>query len=188
MTMSIALTVLEGLTPRELRCSRSAQGSQTHTGSGPRNRGRSNAIAPKSGPKTTDRSRVLVYHGAMLKTLRLLAALATLSTGSLVYAHHAGSMFDESKPLSLTGTVREFQFTNPHCYIQLVVPDTSGTSVEWSIEMGAPAHLFRAGWKPMTLKPGDSITVTIAPLRSGGNAGQFKSAVWPDGKPMVSGR
>jgi hypothetical protein len=92
-------------------------------------------------------------------------------------------MFDDDKSVTLAGTVKSFQWTNPHCWIQLVVPGEAG-SVEWSVEMGSPSLLFRAGWKPGTLKTGQKITVVIHPMRDGTPGGLFVSAVGPDGKPF----
>ena len=85
--------------------------------------------------------------------------------------------------MTLSGTVKVFQFTNPHCWIQLLV-STGDSTTEWSIELGSPAHLIRAGWKPNTLKPGDKITVIVNPLREGANGGGFVSATGVDGKPI----
>jgi hypothetical protein len=74
-------------------------------------------------------------------------------------------MFDSEHKVTLTGTVRLFQWTNPHAYIQLVVPDGKGRSEEWSLEMAAPLYLQQRGWRPSTLKSGDTLTVTVSPLR-----------------------
>jgi hypothetical protein len=112
----------------------------------------------------------------------LLGAL--LPFAPLAAAHHSGAMFDDSKSVTLTGTVKLFQWTNPHCWIQMQVPDKSGGSVEWSVELGAPFELFRTGMRPTTLKPGDKITVVVHPLRDGSRAGLFVSATDPDGKPL----
>jgi hypothetical protein len=92
-------------------------------------------------------------------------------------------MFDLKKSITLSGTVKEFQWTNPHCWIQLWVP-TEEHQVEWSIEMGAPIDLFRNGWKPRTLKPGDKVTVIIHPMRDGSNGGLFVSATASNGAPL----
>ena len=102
-------------------------------------------------------------------------------------AHHSPVMFDQSKSLSLDGTVRQFQWTNPHCYIQLVVDD-GGQQVEWNMEMGAPVYLANRGWRPSILKPGDRITVTANPLRSGANGGLVLSVAGSDGKPIGRGQ
>jgi len=107
--------------------------------------------------------------------------LAIMMCGTPVFAHHAFSAFDMGKTITLTGVVKEFQWINPHSWIQLMVTDASGKAVEWSIEMNAPSSLVRSGWKPKTLKPGDQITVITHPLRDGRAGGSLVSATLPDG-------
>jgi hypothetical protein len=120
------------------------------------------------------------FKTSLIPAIILLAAVASSSLG---LAHHSQAMFDTSRRLTLSGTVREFQFSNPHCYIQVLVPVPGETStIEWSVEMGAPTHLLRAGIYPDTLKPGEKITVVIIPLRDGGKGGHYVSATGPDGK------
>jgi hypothetical protein len=93
-------------------------------------------------------------------------------------------MFDGSKQLTLSGTVREFQWSNPHSYIQLVVKGADGTEQEWSLEMGANAYLYNLGWRPSTVKAGDVLTVKIQPLRNGTPGGLLVEAATADGKPI----
>jgi acyl dehydratase len=93
-------------------------------------------------------------------------------------------MFDGSKRMTLTGTVREFQWTNPHSYIQLVVKQPDGTEQEWSLEMGANAYLYNLGWRPSTVKPGDTLTVKVDPLRNGSHGGLLVEALTADGKTL----
>ncbi len=102
-------------------------------------------------------------------------------------AHHSGAMFDDSKSATLIGTVKEFQWTNPHCWIQLEIPSPQGAQ-EWSIEMGSPSQLFRGGWRPKSLQSGDKITVRVHPLRDGTNGGLFVSATLADGRPIGGSR
>lgn len=102
-------------------------------------------------------------------------------------AHHSPSMFDNSREMTLTGTVREFQFSNPHSYIQIVVEADDGSAQEWSIEMAANAYLYNLGWRPSTLKPGDALIVTIVPLRNGEPGGLLMNVTTGDGRP-VGGR
>jgi hypothetical protein len=98
-------------------------------------------------------------------------------------AHHSGAMFDDQKSITLIGTVKLFQWTNPHCWIQLVVPAQQGVA-EWSVEMGAPMELYRNGWRPGTLKVGDKVTVVIHPMRDGSAGGLYVSAIAADGTPF----
>jgi hypothetical protein len=99
-------------------------------------------------------------------------------------AHHSSAMFDQQKKVELTGTVREFQWTNPHCYIQLVVKNAQGKEEEWSLELGAPMYLYGRGWRPSTLKAGDRLVVTLSPLRNGSRGGLLVDAKTMDGKPL----
>jgi len=112
----------------------------------------------------------------------------SIGAGGLIahaaFAHHSPVMFDQAKPRTLTGTVREFQWTNPHSYIQLVVKNEQGEDEEWSLEMAAPTYLYNLGWRPSTVKAGDIVTVTIAPLRKGGKGGLVLKAATADGKTI----
>jgi hypothetical protein len=111
--------------------------------------------------------------------LALLMGLSIPATG-----HHSASMFDAQKVVVLEGKVREFRFTNPHCWIQLLVT-ANGKTTEWSIEMGSPQGLYRSGWRPGTLKAGDEIKVTVHPERNGSPVAQFKTVTRADGKPVL---
>jgi len=116
----------------------------------------------------------------------LVALLAALITGSAL-AHHSAAMFDATKEVTLVGTVKEFQWMSPHCWIQLLVPNPaqpSAAPVEWGIEMDNPLGLSRHGWKPGSLKPGDKIVVKARPLRDGSAGGQVVSVTTADGKPI----
>ncbi len=110
-----------------------------------------------------------------------LTGLTMIMVGMPLAGHHSFAGFDLSKTITLTGTVKEFQWVNPHSWIQLIVTDASGVGVEWSIEMSAPSSLARQGWKPKMLKPGDQVTVTAHPLRDGRQGGSFISATLADG-------
>ena len=102
-------------------------------------------------------------------------------------AHHSPSMFSNADEMTLMGAVREFQWSNPHSYIQLVVDSADGEDQEWSIEMGANTYLYNLGWRPSTIKAGDVLVVRILPLRNGGRGGLLIDVVDLDGKP-VGGR
>ena len=118
---------------------------------------------------------------SMARTAAVGLALATVAPSAS--AHHSPVMFDQSRTVSLEGTVRQFQWTNPHCYIQLVVED-GGRQTEWNMEMGAPVYLYNRGWRPSTLKAGDRIRITASPRRSGANGGLVLSAESLDGKRL----
>ena len=108
-------------------------------------------------------------------------ALAAMLTASSALAHHSFAMFDQSKSVTVQGTVKDFRWTNPHVFIQLLVKTDSGSEDEWSIEMTSPEHLARVGWRPGTLKPGDKVTLVIHPMRDGTAGGQYLSGTGPEG-------
>lgn len=114
----------------------------------------------------------------------LCLASALVVPAPSVQAHHSMSMFDQQKEVTISGTVRQFQWTNPHCYIQLVTKDASGKEVEWSMEMGAPMYLYARGWRPSTLKPGAQVKVTAYPLRNGHPGGVVLAVSTPDGQSI----
>ena len=116
----------------------------------------------------------------------LLVSLFLLGVAANASAHHSPAMFDMTKRVQLKGVVREFQWTNPHSYIQLLVKDESGKDVEWSLEMAAPTYLYNNGWRPSTLKVGDSIVVTMSPLNSGAHGGLAIEVTTADGHKLGS--
>jgi Family of unknown function (DUF6152) len=119
---------------------------------------------------------------------RLLSVLATVPLLAIpVLAHHSFTMFDTSKSITIVGTVTEFQWTNPHSYIEIDVPDESGAVKHWSIEMGSPSILQQSGWKFSSLKKGDKTTLVINPLKTGLAGGFLNTATLPDGKILGNG-
>ena len=112
-------------------------------------------------------------------------AMAAMVAAGSALAHHSFAMFDQSKTVTIQGTVKDFRWTNPHVFIQVMVKNDQGVDEEWSIEMTSPEHLVRTGWKPGTLKPGDKITLNIHPLRDGNiKGGQYLNGTGPDG-PLI---
>ena len=110
-----------------------------------------------------------------------LAGLLPLAAPAL--AHHSFAMFDQRKVMTLEGTVAEFQWTNPHAFIEL---DAKGGR-HWSIELNSPNNLKRQGWNRASLKPGDRIAVRIAPLRNGKSGGLFLDLTKTGGTVLDSG-
>ena len=113
-----------------------------------------------------------------------LAALALLLTAAAAFAHHSPIVFDRTRQVTLTGTVTEFRWGNPHSWIHMDVADADGKVANWSIEMDPASHLARAGWKSSLLKAGDKITVVVYPLRNDEKGGQYISVTLPDGKKL----
>jgi hypothetical protein len=107
------------------------------------------------------------------------AAILLSGTGAL--AHHSFAMFDSSRSIVIKGTVKEFQWTNPHSWIQIMVLDDKGVAHEWSIEGASINGLARQGWKSSSLKPGDVVSIQIHPQKNGQNGGSLMSVELADG-------
>jgi hypothetical protein len=117
-----------------------------------------------------------------LKT-RVLVVIA-LTAAAPAFAHHSFAMFDRDKAASVNGVVKEYEWTNPHVWVHVMVPDAGGKPVEWSFEMQSIAQDTRAGWRRDSVKPGDKISVEFHPLKDGTRGGQLMSAVLADGKRL----
>jgi hypothetical protein len=104
-----------------------------------------------------------------------------------MFAHHGGAAYDSSRPLTLKGTVTEFQFIQPHPLISLDVKDDQGNVVKWSVEMTAPNHLVHFGWSGKKLKPGDEITVTGLPAKNGLKVLNLRKISWANGEVIPLG-
>ena len=112
----------------------------------------------------------------------LLGSAAILAAAPAALAHHSFAMFDTKKTITLNGTIKEFQWTNPHSWVQINVPNADGKMVEWSIEMGSPNMLSRNGWRPSTLKPGDKVELITNPMKDGSPGGAMVKITVPDGR------
>jgi Family of unknown function (DUF6152) len=113
-----------------------------------------------------------------------LAGIAFTMSAIPASAHHSFAMFDAEKKVTLEGTVKEFQWTNPHSWILMTVSNAQGQPERWAIEMGGPSGLARQGWVPKTLTPGMKVKTVIHPLRDGTAGGQFMAITLPDGTEM----
>lgn len=104
-------------------------------------------------------------------------------------AHHGNSAYDEKNPITIKGTVTEFDFVNPHTQIFLDVKDDKGNVVHWAIESQSPGIMIKNDWTRHTLKPGDEITITLIPARNGSPVGfsgaSIGKVVFADGKVMT---
>jgi hypothetical protein len=115
----------------------------------------------------------------------LMSFIAGAALAPLAYAHHSGAMFDMQKELTLQGTVKDFQYTNPHSWLIVLVKDKSGADVEWSFETEGPSTLLQAGIKRSSLKPGDKVTVKTHPMKDGRPAGTWNVVTKADGTTLT---
>ena len=120
---------------------------------------------------------------------RLMAAAATLSVllvGGSTSAHHSTAMYDSQNPVTITGTVKKFEWTNPHAFVYLEVKDSQGKVVEWEVEMMSLNHVRAYGWTSRTVKAGEAISATGAPAKSGAPSMIANRMKLPDGREIRS--
>ena len=110
------------------------------------------------------------------------AALSLFAAPAL--AHHSFAMFDATKNLTLEGTVKNFEWTNPHMWLYVMVPQANGAPVEYPLEMMAVQGAVRLGWKPDSVKAGDKVSFEYHPLRDGHPGGQLISVTLAGGKKL----
>ena len=123
----------------------------------------------------------------MAKLLSVLLAVA-LATAAVAAHHSFAAEYNANEQITIAGTITKVEWTNPHTWFYVDVTDPQGQVVNWAIEGGAPTVLYREGWRPTSLKPGDQVTVTIAlakdKSKKQGNAYQVKL---PDGRCVFAG-
>jgi len=115
------------------------------------------------------------------------AALSLLFAAGSAQAHHSFAMFDHDHQVRMTGTVKDYRWQNPHVYIELSAPDAKGETRTWTIECANPGILNRVGWKFNMIKTSDTITVIVAPLRTGEPGALLKQIKLADGRIFGNG-
>ena len=116
----------------------------------------------------------------MTRGFAVLAASGMLISGSAL-AHHTHAHYEAERTVVLTGTIKEFDWRNPHSWVTIEVLDASGQAKNWLLEARAPASLARNGWTQESLKPGDTVAITIRPLKSGGVGGLVRQVTLANG-------
>jgi hypothetical protein len=117
----------------------------------------------------------------------LSMAVCALTIAGALVAHHSFAMYDRDHQVTLSGTVTKFEWTNPHAYIELDVPDNNGIVKHYSIECASINVLTRIGWKFNDLKPGEKATLLVNPLKNGKAGGMLEKATLPDGRTLGDG-
>jgi hypothetical protein len=124
-----------------------------------------------------------------MTTLKSLLVMAMLGVATGAAAHHSYAMFDQTKSLTVRGTVHALEWTNPHIWIWVDVKDESGASVTYGFESNAPSELSRFfGWSKRALTVGEAVTVEYSPLKSGRNGGALRTITCADGRLLKTPR
>jgi uncharacterized protein DUF6152 len=122
----------------------------------------------------------------MTKMLVAVASGVALLSSPLL-AHHATAVFDLGKRLTLTGTVTEWFWANPHCLLRFDVKGDNGATTHWVAETQAPPNMIPFGWAKQSFAVGDQVTVTLEPVKNGQPLGRILQVLLPDGKTLVAG-
>ena len=117
-----------------------------------------------------------------------LAALAASIVAVPALAHHSTAMFDQTKVTSLTGTVKQLEWINPHVWLHLTVANAGGRDATWSFEAGSPAQLKELGWKPENMQAGAKVAIGFRPMKDGSRGGQLMNVTLANGQKVCSNR
>ena len=113
-----------------------------------------------------------------------MAAVAVLMASAPLVAHHGAATFDTDNELTLKGTVTEWTWFNPHCFLKFAVKDADGTTKVWAVEAGNPTDMAKRGWKRTSFKAGDEVTVTLQPVKTGAPVGRIRSVMLASGETL----
>jgi hypothetical protein len=116
--------------------------------------------------------------------LRIMLAVSIAAVADPVDAHHSYASFDMRSEVQIKGTVKEFHYSNPHTWIVLLATDATGNNMPISVEANGPGYLVRAGWNRNSLQVGDTVTLTINPMRDGSGGGSLVKVTFPDGREL----
>lgn len=123
----------------------------------------------------------------MIRKIFALAVIAP-ALAAPAFAHHSFAIFDQTKVLHLSGTVKEFELVNPHAWLHVNIVGADGKAATWSFEAGSVAQLAALGWKTDSFRVGEKVDVGFRPMKDGSRGGQFMSAKLPSGQTLCSNR
>ena len=118
------------------------------------------------------------------KVFAFFVFATVFSTSGSLFAHHGNAAFDAGKKLTLKGTVTEWVWANPHCWLKFDVKDDKGGVVRWVAETNNAPDMIERGWSMHSFKPGDEVTVTVEPVKNGNPVGRVLSVVLPNGQTL----
>jgi hypothetical protein len=113
-------------------------------------------------------------------------AAGILATSTYAFAHHGAATFDTGKELVLEGTVTEWVWSNPHCFLKFDAMDETGTVRNWAVEVSNPTDMTKRGWGRNSFKVGDVVTVNLQPVKNGAPIGRLRSVTLPDGGTLTA--
>jgi len=114
----------------------------------------------------------------------LCVVAALLASSGAAVAHHGAATFDTGKTLVLEGVVTEWVWANPHCFLKFDVKGSDGTVRTWTTETSNPSDMVNRGWNRRSFNPGDRVTVTVEPVKSGSPVGRLLEVAFPDGRVL----
>ena len=115
-----------------------------------------------------------------------IAAVGMLLVSVPLVAHHGAAALDTGKEVTLKGTVTEWIWSNPHCFLQFDAKDDAGTVRNWAVETQNPTAMTQRGWSRTAFKAGDEVTVTFEPVKNGQPIGRLLTVVLPDGQKLIA--
>ena len=118
------------------------------------------------------------FFGAVLVVFGVLVISAPVS------AHHGTASFDTTKDLTLKGTVTDWIWANPHCFLKFDAMDETGTVRNWAVEVSNPTDMTKRGWARSSFKVGDMVTVNLQPVKNGAPIGRLKTVLLPGGSTL----
>jgi hypothetical protein len=116
------------------------------------------------------------------KYFGLFLLVSVLAVPAAVAAHHGAASFDTTMEVTLKGTVTEWQWFNPHCFLKFDAKGEDGTVKSWAVEAGNPTDMTKRGWSRNSFKPGDQVAVTLQPVKTGAPVGRIRSVMLADGR------
>ena len=115
----------------------------------------------------------------------LIVAIGLLAVSVPLSAHHGAAGYDMKKQLTMKGTVTQWLWANPHCFLKYDATDEKGTVEHWAVEVSNPADMIKRGWTLHSFKPGDEMTATVRPAKNGASVGQLLKVVLPNGQTLI---
>jgi Family of unknown function (DUF6152) len=116
------------------------------------------------------------------KYVGLFLLVSALAAPAAVSAHHGAASFDTATEVTLKGTVTEWTWFNPHCFLKFDVKGEDGSVKNWAVEAGNPTDMTKRGWSRNAFKPGDQVSVTLQPVKTGAPVGRIRAVVLADGR------